>query len=553
MPGNPKNYGLKIKSHEKTQAHLNASIAFGRWKAGQRIDRIQEQAIATEATFWRKSLLRIINIVMTLAMMSLALRGHREHVGDGDCYEGNFLALVAMQARFDPVLQDLLQTPARTAKYLSAMIQNELIDLISRTLCHRLITRIQACPFYTIIVDTTSDITRKDQVSLVIRWVSVVGEAAQINETFLTFLHTTDSKARGLADIVLAWLMDYGFDLAKIRGQGYDGASVMSGKVGGVQKLFCDIVNRHSNGVEVLVPLVHCAAHNLNLVINDAVEATVEGVSFFGTISEISNFFSRSLNQWAELALTEDGMKKLKLKKLCATRWASRIEAVRALQKCYSDILKVLACISLTMKDAKERADATGLRKNIENFDFVVCIIVWERMLTSLYRVSQKLPSTNTDLSVSVRLLSAAHGDMQYLHASWDDVLLTANAKSSAWGIRPELTEHRQRHKTRFHDNLLMDCRLADPTQAFKVNVFYKILDVAIGQLEWRFEGHKLVAGLFGFLFPPRPCWASPTPNWRLRRKACVRHFHLILVTTWCLRCDQSAESFMTSRQVVNR
>ena len=41
---------------------------------------------------------------MTLALMSLALRGHREYVGDGDCHGGNFLALVAMQARFDPVL-----------------------------------------------------------------------------------------------------------------------------------------------------------------------------------------------------------------------------------------------------------------------------------------------------------------------------------------------------------------------------------------------------------------------------------------------------------------
>ena len=43
-------------------------------------------------------------------MMSLALRGHREHVDDGDCHGGNFLALVAMHARSDPVLQNLLQS-----------------------------------------------------------------------------------------------------------------------------------------------------------------------------------------------------------------------------------------------------------------------------------------------------------------------------------------------------------------------------------------------------------------------------------------------------------
>ena len=89
------------------------------------MDPVHEQIIAIEATFWRTSLLRTINIVMTLAMVSLALRGHRKHVGDGDRHGGNFLALVAMQAQCDPVLQDLLQTPARTAKYLNATIKSE--------------------------------------------------------------------------------------------------------------------------------------------------------------------------------------------------------------------------------------------------------------------------------------------------------------------------------------------------------------------------------------------------------------------------------------------
>ena len=39
------------------------------------------------------------------------------------------------------------------------------------------------------------------------------------------------STAEGLAELVSKWLVDHGLDLCKIRGQGYDGASVMSGKV----------------------------------------------------------------------------------------------------------------------------------------------------------------------------------------------------------------------------------------------------------------------------------------------------------------------------------
>jgi len=48
-------------------------------------------------------------------------------------------------------------------------------------------------------------------------------------------------------------------------------------------------------------------------VIYDSVEATVGGVTFFGTQTEIFNFFSRSLKRWAESALTEN-VGKLKLK-----------------------------------------------------------------------------------------------------------------------------------------------------------------------------------------------------------------------------------------------
>ena len=102
---------------------LDAIIAFGRWKSRQRIAGVQEQTIATGAIFWRKCLLRTINIGMTFATMSMALRGHRGHVGNGDRHGSNFHALVAMQAQFDPVLQDL--PPAGTARYLNATIQTE--------------------------------------------------------------------------------------------------------------------------------------------------------------------------------------------------------------------------------------------------------------------------------------------------------------------------------------------------------------------------------------------------------------------------------------------
>ena len=131
-------------------------------------------------------------------------------------------------------------------------------------------------------MDTTSDITRSDQVSIVLRWVCIDSEVVTIKETFLGFVHTTMSTAKGLADLVSKAQVDHGLDLCEVRGQGYDGASVMSGKVGGVQKCFLDIIKTYqTDGVDIRASFVHCASHNLNLVINDAAEATIEGITFF--------------------------------------------------------------------------------------------------------------------------------------------------------------------------------------------------------------------------------------------------------------------------------
>ena len=73
---------------------------------------------------------------------------------------------------------------------------------------------------------------------------------------------------------------------------------------------------------------------------------------------------------------------------------------------------------------------------------------------------------------------------------------------SSSWGITLEFTDKRKKTTKKFHDELSTDCRFADPMQAFKVDVFYKLVDVAINQLVCRFDGQQQVAELFEFLFP---------------------------------------------------
>ena len=81
--------------------------------------------ILQQVCFLRKVISRVINIILTMAMLCLPYRGHREKIQAGTCSGGNFLGLVSMQAKFDPVLKELLHLPNRAPKYLSPKIQNE--------------------------------------------------------------------------------------------------------------------------------------------------------------------------------------------------------------------------------------------------------------------------------------------------------------------------------------------------------------------------------------------------------------------------------------------
>ncbi|GFT74789.1 uncharacterized protein TNCV_2516831 [Trichonephila clavipes] len=83
-----------------------------------------------------------------------------------------------------------------------------------------------------------------------------------INETFLGFIEAANQTAKSLESDVLNFLNTLDINLAKCRGQGYDGAANMSGAYGELQKLIKDKQPRSN--------YVYCSTHNLNLVLSDA-------------------------------------------------------------------------------------------------------------------------------------------------------------------------------------------------------------------------------------------------------------------------------------------
>ena len=80
--------------------------------------------------------------------------------------------------------------------------------------------------------------------------------------------------------------------------QSYNGAAAMSGSHGGVQVLVKEFYNKAN--------LVHSYDHQLNLILQRATSQNTRVRIFFGSLSGISSYFSRSPQRMAALGRFSD-------------------------------------------------------------------------------------------------------------------------------------------------------------------------------------------------------------------------------------------------------
>ena len=100
-----------------------------------------------------------------------------------------------------------------------------------------------------------------------------------IFERFLTYVEVVSLDAQGLSTYILDTLRHFGLDVACIVSQGYDGASMMSGRCNGVQQRIKEVAPQ--------ALYVHCYAHCLNLVLVDATRSVTDASDFFALMEKL--------------------------------------------------------------------------------------------------------------------------------------------------------------------------------------------------------------------------------------------------------------------------
>ena len=139
--------------------------------------------------------------------------------------------------------------------------------------------------FFSVLADETTDISCQEQPSLCARYLN---DDFAIEECFLQFVPITDLSGKNLASTIITKLSQFGINVSKMRGQGYDEAAAMSGKLNGAQA--------HIREIIPTALYVHCAAHSLNLAVSNSCDLPPIR-NCMGTIASVYNFFNAPKRQ----------------------------------------------------------------------------------------------------------------------------------------------------------------------------------------------------------------------------------------------------------------
>ena len=96
-------------------------------------------------------------------------------------------------------------------------------------------------------------------------------------------------------------------------------------------------------------------------------------------------------------------MKGLSPKALSVTRWESHIESVKAIRSQAVELRDALVEISNSSKDDVVMAEAKGLCNNaLEDFEFLISLCIWYKILDKVNWVSQVLQKEEINLKNAI-------------------------------------------------------------------------------------------------------------------------------------------------------
>ncbi|XP_022873117.1 zinc finger MYM-type protein 1-like, partial [Olea europaea var. sylvestris] len=317
----------------------------------------------------------VLDCIRFLLMQELLSRGHDE-LKESLNKENLIELLNWYAARRKKINEVLFNNAPGNDQMTSPSIHKDLVNCCEVETTMSMINEMDDSLF-SILVDESRDNSIKEQMTVVLRFVD---KSVQVKERLLGICHIADTCAQSLKDVVDAIFSTHGLSISSLRGQGYDGASNMSGEFNDLKAL----ILREST----CAMYIHCFAHQLQLtvvfvahrnvmlsdlfnmlaIIVNLVGASCKRVDAFQTsyhfeILEMLNIeeLSSGTSQFQEMSLARPGV----------TRWGSHLKTVTHFIIMFNAIIDVLENISEDNISFQQKSMAIRQMNTMQDFQFV--------------------------------------------------------------------------------------------------------------------------------------------------------------------------------------
>ncbi|XP_062592729.1 52 kDa repressor of the inhibitor of the protein kinase-like [Saccostrea cucullata] len=456
-----------------------------------RIDNILDTKLQIQVAKNRKILTSILKCVEFCGRQGIPLRSHRDDdTCDDNTNLGNLKELLKLCCHLgEDELKDHLQSCAKNAKYSSKTTQNELLDSVKIYLQREIVNRVKHQKyndFFGIQADEVSDVSNKEQLGLVIRYL----EDDVPVERFVEYVVCESVTGEALSEQIIKTISSLGLDMNKCRSQSYDGAGNMAGANKGCASRIKRLFPR--------AEYYYCMNHDLNLAVAKSCRIP-EIQIMLDTCKQIGLFFKFSPKRQHAFQASvdnvnatskEDGekIKSKSIKTLCETRWIERHTTVQNIAHAYEALTDCLTNIVYGKNgwDVKSITESNGLLSSLCSSKWIVAIHVYLKFSGYLKSLSGLLQGPTQDIISAFQKVNIVIQELEQIRRDsdhsfnevWDESEIMAKKVSTTLAVP------RMCNRQTSRNNVSADT----PEQYFCRSVFIPYLDHLLSELKSRFS-----------------------------------------------------------------
>jgi len=394
-----------------------------------------------------------------------------------DDFEGNLIQLLKLRAEDVPAFNEWIEK----GNYLSHDIINELIEMMGQTVLRSILDDVRTSKFFGLIADESKDVSNKEQLTCVIRWVS---PNLTVKEDFLGMYELGKTDAASITAALKDIILRCNLQMSKCRWQAYDGAATMAGTLNGVS---ARIRSEYPAAL-----YLHCANHNLDLALQSCSRESSlvrDALDYAQNLATFIKMSPKRMGKYLEISAEYENSQTLH--QLCPTRWTIRTRSLSSVLNSYQAIHETLMSISEENNQREICDKARGLARKMENFDLYFGLFIGKNIFSVCEQVATTLQTETLTAGTVMTCLRALSNNLQLQRDGFVSIFQEAqdSAAKSKITVDPCLPRPRKIPRKLQHGNAQQHV-IGSISEHFKLQ-FYEAIDAIISELQHRFDSES--------------------------------------------------------------